>query len=231
MLHMKYQGTNYIIKKKYKGSSNGVDIDRTSPFGNPFFLEKEEDREQVVLKYQKYLVDKIIKGQDNEVKALIRLRAKFAKPLQLNCHCAPRLCHGDALAQTADSFEQYWVNNNHSIIIAGSRDFKDYNLLERVTDNFIEDNNISSPEIVSGAARGADTLGEQYAKNKKIPLVKFPADWNRFKKSAGFKRNLLMAYYSHSAIIFWDGESKGTKNMIDLAEIYNLNTKIEIINW
>lgn len=97
-------------------------------------------------------------------------------------------------------------------IIAGSRNFNDYGLLEAICNDC---GNIS--EIVSGTAKGADSLGERYGKEYKIPIKRFPADWNKFGKKAGYLRNKKMAEYADACIVFWDGESKGTKLMIDLA--------------
>ena len=89
--------------------------------------------------------------------------------------------------------------------------------------------NKTSIEIVSGAANGADKLGEKYASEKEYSIKQFPADWNKYGKSAGYKRNEEMARYADALIAFWDGESKGTKHMIDLANKYNL--KINIIQY
>lgn len=113
------------------------------------------------------------------------------------------------------------------VIIAGSRTFKDYELLSACCDKaLIRQANI---EIISGAADGADTLGKNYAIVKNYPLIEFPADWERFDKRAGYLRNKEMAKYSDALIAFWDGKSKGTKHMIDLANKYNL--KVKIINF
>jgi hypothetical protein len=71
--------------------------------------------------------------------------------------------------------------------------------------------------ILSGKARGADLLGERYAKENLLEVLEFPADWETFGKRAGFKRNEEMANEAHALIAFWDGESHGTKHMIDIA--------------
>jgi hypothetical protein len=100
------------------------------------------------------------------------------------------------------------------IIIAGSRNFNDYNLLKSSCDNLLTQ--FTNIEIVSGTARGADKLGERYAREKGYDIKKFPANWN-LGKSAGYIRNDEMAKYADMLIAFWDGTSKGTKHMIDLA--------------
>lgn len=110
------------------------------------------------------------------------------------------------------------------VIIAGSRDFSDYEKLKEVCDYMLSRQ--TDVEIVSGAARGADILGEQYAKEKGHSLKQFPAEWDKFGKRAGYLRNEDMAKYSDALIAFWDGKSKGTEHMISLAKKYNLKVKI-----
>jgi hypothetical protein len=102
-----------------------------------------------------------------------------------------------------------------NIIIAGSRNFNDYNLLKSSCDNLLTQ--FTNIEIVSGTARGADKLGERYAREKGYDIKQFPANWDKFGKSAGYIRNDEMAQYADMLIAFWDGTSKGTKHMIDLA--------------
>ncbi|KUO65992.1 MAG: hypothetical protein APF83_11290 [Lutibacter sp. BRH_c52] len=110
------------------------------------------------------------------------------------------------------------------VIIAGGRNFDDFNRLCQVCDEFLQDQN--NIEIVSGAYKGADLLGERYAAERNYPIKQFSADWKRYGKSAGLKRNIEMAAYADALIAFWDGESKGTKNMIALATQAGLNVEI-----
>lgn len=106
------------------------------------------------------------------------------------------------------------------IIIAGSRNFDDYFKVQLYMYGFIQIG--WDVEIVSGTAKGADQLGERFAKENNYKLKQFPADWNKYGKSAGYIRNEEMAKYADVLIAFWDGESKGTKHMIDLANKHNL---------
>ncbi|MEG3880505.1 DUF2493 domain-containing protein [Microcoleus sp. herbarium7] len=112
------------------------------------------------------------------------------------------------------------------VIIAGSRDFNDYQLLKQNLGKILQRYTIDQIEIVSGGARGADRLGERYAKERGMILKIIPADWNEHGKSAGFKRNAEMATYATHCIAFWDGRSSGTKHMIDLARQYNLELRV-----
>lgn len=124
------------------------------------------------------------------------------------------------------------------IIIAGGRDFNNYNLLHDSVEDIIN-NKLSEKYtdvdricIISGTARGADTLGEQYASENNLTLYKFPADWNQYGKRAGFIRNTEMANFAikdenYGALIaFWDGYSKGTRHMIDIATTRGLDINI-----
>ena len=113
------------------------------------------------------------------------------------------------------------------IIIAGGRNFNDYNLLKEKVDNIISDKRKTHQiYIVSGKARGADSLGEKYANENGLNIMEFPADWDRHGRSAGYKRNVEMAENADALIAFWDGESRGTKHMIDIAKEKNLLTRI-----
>lgn len=71
--------------------------------------------------------------------------------------------------------------------------------------------------VVSGKARGADSLGEQWAKSNGIPVEEYPADWDAYGKRAGFMRNSDMANNAEALVAYWDGKSRGTKSMIELA--------------
>lgn len=104
------------------------------------------------------------------------------------------------------------------VIIAGSRDFADYHLLCEKCDRVLSRISIGCHiVIVSGTARGADRLGERYARERGYELRRFPADWQTYGKQAGYLRNRQMSENADVLIAFWDGQSRGTKSMIDLA--------------
>ena len=93
-------------------------------------------------------------------------------------------------------------------------------------DEFLKQANRKDIEIVSGTAMGADRLGERYAKENGYKLKRFPAEWDKYGKSAGYRRNAEMAKYADACVVFWDGVSRGTKHMIDLANREGLVLKI-----
>jgi hypothetical protein len=107
------------------------------------------------------------------------------------------------------------------VIVAGSRNFNNYELLKQKLDYFLK-NVQSNVEIVSGTAKGADRLGEMYAIQNGYEIKSFPADWDAFGKQAGYIRNKEMAKYATHCVCFWDGKSLGTKSMISLAAEYGL---------
>lgn len=113
------------------------------------------------------------------------------------------------------------------VIIAGGRDFEDYGLLKQFADSMLRKKLNRSIEIVCGEARGADSLGKQYANERGYAVKSFPAQWNTLGKRAGMIRNQLMADYADACIAFWDGKSHGTKNMIDLCKQKNIPIRIK----
>jgi YspA, cpYpsA-related SLOG family len=104
------------------------------------------------------------------------------------------------------------------LIVAGSRTFIDYPKLKASLDNLLKNTDKKDVTIISGAANGADRLGEQYAEENGIALDKHPANWDRFGKSAGYIRNKEMAEVATHLALFWDGISKGSKHMLDIAK-------------
>lgn len=119
-------------------------------------------------------------------------------------------------------------SDTFKVIIAGTRNFDDYQLLKRYADKILA--NVSKPiEIVSGRCRGADLLGEHYASEKRFLLTFFEAKWSEYGRRAGPMRNAQMASYADALIALWDGKSKGTKNMID--EALKAGISIRVINY
>lgn len=117
--------------------------------------------------------------------------------------------------------------NDIRVIIAGSRYCPEnseelFIKISKLLSNLGKDN----LEIVSGCARGADKLGENFAKMFNIPIKRFPAKWEEHGRSAGPIRNKEMSNYATHLIAFWDGKSRGTKNMIDTATEDNLKVRV-----
>ena len=120
------------------------------------------------------------------------------------------------------------MKNEIRIIIAGSRDFSDYDLLKRTLAK--RQQSLEDVTIISGTARGADRLGERFAVEHNLKLIRMPADWDRYGKRAGYLRNVAMAEHASEATgvlyAFWDGCSRGTQHMINIAKKHALEVHI-----
>lgn len=119
------------------------------------------------------------------------------------------------------------------VVIAGGRDFgdhpddyeDDFALMVKSADHLLS--KTTRPVIiVSGGARGADTLGEHYAALRGYALERYPADWKTYGASAGLVRNGRMAEISQALIAFWDGRSTGTAHMISLCRRLGLVVRV-----
>lgn len=110
-------------------------------------------------------------------------------------------------------------------IIAGSRDITYIGFVKEA----VAESRFNITEIISGGARGVDLLAERYAAQNNIPCRVFEADWNTHKKAAGPIRNAEMAKHADALIAIWDGESRGTRNMIETATKKGLKVYIKKI--
>ena len=111
------------------------------------------------------------------------------------------------------------------LIIAGSRDFNDYFLMCKS----IASLGFKVDEVVSGGARGADSLGEKWAFEHLVPVRYFPAHWTKEGRAAGINRNHKMGDYADYLIAFWDGKSTGTLDMITYMQ--QLGKPVEVIKF
>ena len=118
------------------------------------------------------------------------------------------------------------------IVIAGSREFDDYELLKG-TLNHILDEQTASVELVAGHAKGADLLAEKYARENGLPIHIIKPDWKTYGRAAGPIRNRQMLDYAKEesplVVAFWDGKSKGTRNTIETAR--SLGIAVEIVRF
>lgn len=112
------------------------------------------------------------------------------------------------------------------LIIAGSRTFNDIDRLMLHADNYVAEHWNGDVTVVSGTAQGADRLGERWAEMRGYDIERYPAQWDVYGKSAGYKRNEYMASIATNLLAFWDGKSRGTKHMIDIAKRKGLAVKI-----
>ena len=111
------------------------------------------------------------------------------------------------------------------VIIAGSRDIIDMDELK----NAINDSEFDITEVVCGGARGVDELGLIWGTNNDKPVKMFKADWHKFGKKAGIRRNIEMGKYADALIALWDGNSRGTDHMIRCAKMQELKVHVRIV--
>ena len=115
------------------------------------------------------------------------------------------------------------------LLIAGSRNYTDRDTFNRVTEEYI-DSEDAFTVIVAGGAAGADELAKDYALEHGLQYIEFPADWEKYGRAAGPKRNDEMVKFikekNGRALYFWDGESKGTKQCIESARKNGIDVTI-----
>ncbi|KKN03463.1 hypothetical protein LCGC14_1107490 [marine sediment metagenome] len=99
------------------------------------------------------------------------------------------------------------------LAIVGGRDFNDYSLVRVWCDTFRH-----HLHIISGGAKGADSLAKKYAMERFLPYTEFPAEWDKYGKSAGFLRNQTIVNNCDMVLAFWDGQSRGTADTINKAK-------------
>jgi predicted Rossmann fold nucleotide-binding protein DprA/Smf involved in DNA uptake len=98
------------------------------------------------------------------------------------------------------------------LAIVGSRTFDDYDFMKNMLQYH------SFTKIISGGAKGADTLARRYSAEKGISIIEFIPDWETFGKSAGYLRNEKIISTCDELVAFWDKKSKGTGHSVRLAE-------------
>ena len=116
------------------------------------------------------------------------------------------------------------------IVVAGSRNYTNYAQAKLFIKESIEmfDNDCQLV-FLSGGCRGADGLGEKFATENNYTIKYFPAEWEKYGKSAGPRRNKQMADIADLVICFWNGKSRGTKSMIKFAQQANKPIKIKLL--
>ena len=119
---------------------------------------------------------------------------------------------------------------NRRVLVCGGAKFDDYSLLELSLNKILNEYSNDTIEIVSGHAKGADSLGEKYAQKKNLKCTVFNAEWSKYGRAAGPIRNSQMLEYAKQenplVVAFWDGESHGTKDTINKAKKSNIRCEV-----
>lgn len=121
--------------------------------------------------------------------------------------------------------DEKFLHFKNRVIIAGSRNFDDMELLDKKLIPYFAKLIKKDTLIISGGASGADTLGAIWGKDKGYSLTIFAADWDTQGKAAGPIRNKQMAEHATHLVLFWDGKSRGSASMLKFAKECNLEIK------
>lgn len=119
--------------------------------------------------------------------------------------------------------------SSFKVIIAGGTLFRNAGYVASMCDTLLACK--ENVEIVSGGAPGTDYYGIQYAKKRQLRYTVFPAKWDKYSKKAGPIRNTEMSKYADALIAFWNGESKGTADMIRKARAKGLEVRVIRVNY
>lgn len=198
-------------RKKDIFPPDAVYVGRPTKWGNPFKTSVTGSREVSISSFEEYLSTR----PDLISDAMTELRGK-----DLVCHCSPKRCHADILLAIANM-----EIPGKRTIVAGSRSCNDYKSVKTAIESCGWD--ISS--IVSGAAKGVDLLGERYARENAYRIERYPADWSKHGRRAGFMRNEIMGNNADALVAIWDGISSGTRHMIEYAQSKGLLTYVYYI--
>lgn len=169
-------------------------------FGNPYHTG---DRDFILKQFKEYFYSRI-KTDRTFAKRVLSLKGKT-----LGCFCSPKRCHGDIIADYLNNLPEI---KPVKMAVIGTRGFSDYEYMKEILEWY------DIKKIISGGAKGADRLAEQYASEKNIPIQIFEPQWDKFGKSAGYKRNIQIVDAADEIVAFWDQKSKGTGHSVKIAE-------------
>lgn len=201
-----------IVNYNYIGRS------KDSLLGNPFIIGRDGNRGQVIEKFREYAL-----GTPRVLQAIAGLDER-----PLVCHCRPLKCHGDVILELKEKIHkgEIFIPNIHKLAVVGCRYFTNYELFSKYLNLAISRLDLKFDTIVSGGAKGVDSMAEKYANENMIYFKKYEADWNGKGKVAGFIRNSELVFNSTYMIAFWDYKSSGTFDAICKSKQFNRETHI-----
>ena len=197
-----------------KNSTYDIYIGRGSIYWNHYKIGIDGNRDEVCNKHLSYIKNNLSTG---------RFKYKDLKLLDnktLGCYCAPNRCHGDNYKMLLDEMNKYF-----KVIVAGSRNYNNKEFIYNKLDILLS--KVNKPvQIVSGLAKGVDSIAVDYAQDKGLYLKTFEAHWDKHGKKAGILRNIEMGDYADALIAFRLNNSTGTSHMINYAKSKNLKIRI-----
>lgn len=156
---------------------------------------------------------------------LVSIRLYQLQCILIVCFCLDEnVCHRSLVREIVNEMSMFYV------LVAGSRTFNDYDMMLQQLDHLLQ-HHAPNVVIVSGGAKGADSLAEHYANEKGYRNHIMPAQWDLYGKSAGYRRNEEMHQYiarfpNRGVVCFWDGESRGTAHNFELCKQYDSPLRI-----
>ena len=194
---------------------------QSSIFGNPFVIGRDGTRDEVIEKFREYSL--------NTPKLLQAIAGLDLRPLV--CHCSPQRCHGEIILELKELKELIQKNEliiptSHKLAIVGSRSFSDYVLFKKYLEKVLEKFEIKIDNIISGGARGTDSLAKKFSEENNIEIIEILPDRKKFGNKACFLRNTDIILNSTYVIAFWDYLSTGTFDSICKAKDFNKEIKI-----
>jgi len=228
-----------------------------SILGNPNYNNNTMPLHENLNHYLSWLRDEYNKRGDVFIRLMqIANWEKGGKNIYLVCCCKPKPCHGDIVKDSVEAIvkqHQKHEDKRPRVIIAGGRNFNDFNLMTETMDGIMSKAKAKDIIIVSGKAKGADTLGEKWAGMRGHAVAPFPADWDninvpgavvktttrgkKYNAKAGHMRNEHMAVYASSGpirgtlVAFWNGDAGGTSSMISIARDYGMKVIVVKSNY
>ena len=217
--------TSYFANIKNLSGRNLVSISNITPQWAEVHKEYKElaPSKSILYAYKNKEIDEIIYTERYKKEILSRLDPhKVYKDLEgsvLLCYeKRGDFCHRNIVAEWLQSYgyKVKEIEKHANIAVIGSRGFSDrktaFYLLDKLTSNY------ETVSIVSGGAAGADSIAEEYAKERDFEILVFPAEWDKYGKSAGYIRNNTIWDNADIGIAFWDGQSKGTAHSFGIAK-------------
>lgn len=191
-------------------------------FGNPFTVESG-GRAKALEDFELWYLGKY-PFDDTERSLWVRNNTILLHSKDLACWCAPLPCHAEVLAAyTARTSDKPVFR----VIVAGGRTFNNTDMLFKTMDTLLAGKvETYTIVIISGMAKGADLLGATYGHTRGYHVAEFPAFWDKQGKAAGYIRNRAMRAYADAAVIFWDGQSRGTGEMIKGCEEASIDHRV-----
>lgn len=190
---------------------------KASIFHNPFIIGRDGTRDEVLELYRPYIKRKLDRGEI-PIKKLLALQGK-----RVACYCAPnKRCHGHILDELISEYrhkvvhQKIIIKRNITLLVTGGRDYNNRYYLFKRLDELHKEYVIKL--LVHGGATGADSLADEWAKERGVKVRAKKAQWRKYGKGAGHIRNREMHDKNRPDAVAAFPGNNGTANMVEIAE-------------